>query len=658
MIHVRSDMKKHDQGEQMSREDQIDEWMIKDGLKKERRSKIVTASAERLVSEDPGQGEAAMMAIASWMETQPDLPLVESAVMSTRTILLEFAEDTVLPEPWRSETGNPHDPHDTWALTHEHALTLPSGDGYGWQIVGLTSWGNILDGSRLFLSTTRWEILNISGTAEWTRDLMLCQVMTQAAEPWSSGHDIWICGYEEEDKLASFVAHAHPVHRFHKVNSLDEIDPEQLTSPSTIYVRSGGEQAKAFAQRIQGTGVGMVVDQIISESHLNLTEEEEGAAVLLPFDPVLRIYPNISQEYLTEMEQAWDSDEVYAEEQAAAADFAQLLNTPETANPAESQEENSEKIRAEFESLIAGAEISSDVAAEETPSVESSADLGGDTEEEDAPAPTLEAPSVDETEDQHHDSAEEVHQGKTPEQEPVEPSGTGLSSTDPASAKEAPTGPEEQEGTSETETQDFTDSEPQQEHTPQGEDHEEPPVDPEQSVEAPEGLHLSLLGDVRAHTPVGELTGRHAAALAILEMTNEPVTPQQISEFLWPEDESGGHTARTRRSRLRSRLHSYIGDVINTDEGWSLEAGHFSTDYDQVLSSLTTEPLDNDEAIVAACGRIEAPLEGAGQWADYYGPQMTSTLIEALKDLRARAVEEDAFDVEKAAKTAIKKLEG
>ena len=170
-------------------------------------------------------------------------------------------------------------------------------------------------------------------------------------------------------------------------------------------------------------------------------------------------------------------------------------------------------------------------------------------------------------------------------------------------------------------------------------------------------MTLTLLGDARVDTPEGELTGRHAAALIVLELTSEPLPAQQISEALWPGDETEGHTARTRRSRLLSKLRAHIGDIISIgDEGWTIEPGHLRTDYDQVLTVLTEEPIENTDTITAACERVARPLDGADEWSDYYRTRITDKLTDALTALKTRAIEAEAFDIAKAAKDAITTL--
>src|SRR5699024_9606301 len=74
---------------------------------------------------------------------------------------------------------------------------------------------------------------------------------------------------------------------------------------------------------------------------------------------------------------------------------------------------------------------------------------------------------------------------------------------------------------------------------------EQAPASPKESPQTSHEPKLQLLGNIKVVTPEGELTDRHAALLAILKISQEPVSPQQISELLWPGDEAQGQTART-----------------------------------------------------------------------------------------------------------------
>lgn len=618
-------------------DDSLEDWIIRGDLKKERRSRIVPASTERLDSEDPGDGESAMNAIASWLSTEPDLPLIEFARLTPRVITLSFADDVILPDPFQSETGDPETPHDQWGITHQHAMNLPQGEAYGWQTAGLTGLGTLVDGSRALVNTCRWEILQIAGTPEWTRNIMITQVMSQATEPWSVDHDIWLIGFEETaEKLASFLVNQQPRHRFHIADTLTEISALDLKNTSaTLYVMGTGPETQAQFKALQVAGIGMITDSVVTDEAMFLTERDGSVAVLGPFEKKLEVWPNLQVDLIKKMEKTWEVNEEVARQQAAAADFTQLLE-PEQDHQTEPEKKTPEQIKADFESLLAETDFDTDPAAE------------------------IEEPSQS-TPD--HDSEEStVETGTT----------TDDTSTETEEAVAAPTTEYPKES---SETQPVDDEEPQIASAPEADISRDAPMvstaeaaEPEKEADPlpsqePEGktegpteasvIRLSLLGEPRAHTPEGELTGRHAAALVILEMTSETVPAQQISEALWPNDEPTGHNARTRRTRLLEKLREHVGDIITIgDQGWSITSGHITTDYDEVLDTLDNDPADHEQSIIEACTRIARPLADSGQWADYYRELMTQTLTDKLNDMKTRAIDAEAFDIAKAAKTA------
>lgn len=651
-------------------DDQLEEWIIQGDLKKERRSRIVPSSTDRLASEDPGDGESAMEAVVAWMGAMLDLPVVEFAVLSPQTITLTFAEDVVLHEPWASPLEEPHHPSDQWGITHQDAFTLPRGEGYGWQAAGLTGLGTLSDGNRLLVSTCRWEILQIVGTEEWAHNLMITQVMSQAAEPWSAEHDIWLIGFgDTAEKLISFLSGEHPPHRFHIADSLTEVSALDLKgTTATLYVMGSSPETESQFQALQVSGIGMVTDLVITDKAMFLTERDGGAAVLGPFQRNLEIWPNLREDLVEKMEQAWQLNEELARQKAAAADFSQLLEAPEEA--ASSEGRTPEEIKEDFEDLMARSNVTADdftISEGEGQSIDRTNSRAAVEEPQEAANIGEEAPEGE----QPSNTAEEDSEPTGPPTQQAEGVSTSAEkdATVPASGSQNKNDDELNEVPSDAAQN--TAEAAEQHDGAEDQDHSkkalEPTEDTSSASSTPEAatapsagkrsnrtaVILTALGDARADTPEGELTGRHAAALIILELTNEPMPAQQISEALWPGDETEGHTARTRRSRLLSKLRSYIGDIITIgDEGWTIEPGHLSTDYDQVLDVLTNEPIDRHETITEACQRITRPLDGAEIWADYYRSRMTDRLTAALTDLKTRAIEAEAFDVAKAAKAA------
>lgn len=577
----------------MSRDHQIDEWIIRDGAKKQRQERVVPASADQLTSRDPSRGEAAMEAVAAWMSGEPSLPPVELATVSPRTVTLTFGEPATLPEPWVSEEGGA--PDETWGVTHDHALTLPRGSGHGRQMTTLTGLGNVVDGSRVFASTSRWGLLNIAGTEEWTDALMLGQVMNQAAEPWSSASDIWMVGYQENaEKLVSFLSAHHPLHRLRAVDSVTEIEPADIEqSFATVYVRNARPEDYAELLALaEAPHVGVIVDRIVSEQHMFLSEGDDGIAVMGPFRTDLELYPNILNEAVSAMNSAWDAQQAYADQAAAAMDFSKLLE------PVESAADGSAPEAAKADTTPPNDEpVAEDLPAPQVTPTAEVEDLASGNEQQERETVTEDAPD-----------AEEPEASETTAM-------AALEETDGAQPDEPPAAPAL--------------------HTPQ----------------------LLLLGDFRVRTPVGELVGRQALALAILHFSDTPLPPQEISERLWPGDETVGHTARTRRSRLLSTLRDHVGDNITAGEsGWSF-TGTIDSDLTEVLDALGKDPETAEAEIITACGHIEIPLAGDEQWPRERDT-MTGQLLAALEELKARAIDAEAFDVAKAVKSARTKLEG
>lgn len=601
-------------------DDQLEEWIIRDDISKERLARIVLPSSERLVAESPGDGEAALESVAAWMSDQRGLPIVELATLSPRAITFTFAEPAVLSEPWVSQAGGSGRAHDQWGITLQHAMSLPHGDGHGWQMAGMTGMGTLADGSRAFINTSRWGILGIAGTPEWARDLMITQVMNQAAEPWSKGQVIWLVGYgETADKLINFLSPYHPHYRFKTAETLNQIKPVDLELVSaTIYVMGSSTETEKQYTALNSPHVGIITDQIITDQCMFLSERSGGSAVLGPFTTSLKIFPNSSPELIAAMENAWDANERLVTEKAAAADFSELFTTSPSA-PVETNKSEAE-IKADFDALVTQFEDSPSSGSNS----ENATTTPGECLSDDPAREVVETPT-------------EVPADALPENVTKTEDGDNAISEDVAT-----TGDEES-------TEDVAVEELQP-----------PTVNATDSGSSGTSsrVHLTLLGKVHARNSSEELKGRHSAALALLWLSDAALSPQEISEKLWPADESEGHTARTRRSRLLAKIRECVGDAISADAvGWSLDREQVSTDYDQVVSTLTNESLNQQkEAVMDAINLIDIPLHDADQWAAEYRDQMCERLRQILADLKDRALDEDAFDIAKAAKMATTKL--
>lgn len=186
-------------------------------------------------------------------------------------------------------------------------------------------------------------------------------------------------------------------------------------------------------------------------------------------------------------------------------------------------------------------------------------------------------------------------------------------------------------------------------------DEEGPDTDNRASSEpgTPRPLTIHLLGTVRVTGPAGELTGRNAEAVALLHLNGQPTPAQQISAALWPSDDSEGHTARTRRSRLLTKIRGMVPTAEATDDGWTI--GTVSTDVNEIDHLFATTPLEDEAKLIAACEVVNPALVDAGPWAEVQRTEIAQRLIAALDGLIDRALNDDAYGVVKAARAAMKR---
>lgn len=566
--------------------EQLESWLIGGVRKREVRHQTALPSSERLVSEDPGDGETAMETVASWLVTRPKLPIVELANLSPRTITLTFAEPTVLPDPWVNPLRDSREPSDQWGITLQHALNLTRGEGYGWQVSGLTGMGTLADQSRLLMNTTRWELLGLAGSPDWVKHLMTTQVMNQAAERWSNEHDIWLVGYQElGDKLMNFLSSYHPVQHFRTVDSLAQIPGDQLRSGfSTIYVMGASAETLRVFNDFDARGVGLVTDCIVSDKCMFLTQRESHSAVIGPFKTNLEVFPNYYPELIEAMESGWEANAQLAAARVAEADFSALF---QNAEPNETVSKN----------------------------VESDSD-GHNLRETAAPI----------------NNTVEVSP-----QEAVTPSGPEPIDqlTQEDSEQAVPTGPAN--GIENSHQNEVQDSE----------------VNDEVKTALPV---LRLFGKVTYSGEKGELTGRNAEALALLMLSAKPLSSKEISEALWPGDESEGQNARTRRMRLKNKIREVAGEVIDSsDDMWRLDAEQIVTDL-----SIAQKMLQADNAradLIEMLETFEEPLKNASEWAKSHRQTLINEVRKILQTLLSEALDNDDFAVAKHAQSILKKTE-
>ncbi|MBD4564099.1 hypothetical protein GUG69_05895, partial [Xanthomonas citri pv. citri] len=163
-------------------EEKIDAWIFEQGIKEDRRRRIIPSSTDRITHQPVGTGLEAMENVARYFGDHPELPIVELGSINHERISLTFAHEIEMEEPFYQVS---EDYRDQWAITHEDALALETGAAYGAQTAALTAVGNGPDGMKIMLNTARWQVLGSVGLAQFTSALMVGQVMEQATEPWA-----------------------------------------------------------------------------------------------------------------------------------------------------------------------------------------------------------------------------------------------------------------------------------------------------------------------------------------------------------------------------------------------------------------------------------------------------------------------------------------
>lgn len=644
-------------------EDQLDAWLVSGIQKKERQANTVHASSERLVSNDPGNGEAALKSIASWMGTRPKLPIVEFANLSRRTVTLTFAEPAVLPDPWVAPTGS-READSVWGITLEHAESLQHAENYGWQFSGLTGIGTLSDQSRALLNTTRWEILGIAGTPQWVRTLMLTQVMNQAAEPWSNDHDIWLVGYEETgDKLMNFLSAYHPVHRLHSVTDLGDIPPKELRSGSaTIYVMGADALTLDEFNSLDVSGVGLITDRIISDKAMFLTERDGKAAAIGPFNTNLEIFPNYMPELIEAMDRAWDANAKLAADQVAQADFEQFFAGQKSTN-AEKHKSKTESVASVDDQNVLGDEDPTREDEDLNLDLAESEVLLSDDEGEEPKSGVKKSSGSDDTEivqqptvDDDTNGTELSHEEKEElegvfEQDEIEDDVENSSNE-----VQEPSHSDDEDANEDDIAEATNDSD-----SNMGDEIDEvsgdEPVAPSEPIEVQPVL--SLFGKATYINEGNKLTGRNAEVLALLKLTSTPLTSQAVSELLWSGDDPTGNSARVRRARLLAKVREIAGEeaIDTTGEHWILNHESVVSDIEQLASYLDGDINASEGQIMALLETIDNPLVGSSAWADSHRPVIRSKAKKLLAEAVTKSLEQDAFVVAKAAQMASKKLE-
>lgn len=587
-----------------SREENIESWIFHEGVKNDRRSRIIPSSTNHITHTPVGTALDAMEKIAFYFGDRPELPTVELGQIKEHEITLTFGHDVILEEPFRQVT---EDHQDQWAIAHEDALALSTGRVYGQQTAALTAIGNSLTGGKVLLNTNRWQVLGSVGLAQFTTALMVGQVMEQATEPWARDHHLWLVGYRElGPKLVNFLTPYHDEFRFHLVETLDQITADDLAGTSaTIYVMGSSASSLETYERLRSDTVGMLTDTVVTELAMFISEDEDGGATVVNAGPHgLKIWPNLvgeGSDLYEAMEITWhkrQQEATAAEEAASALTIDAFLETE--AQPAEQDPRGSTSISVEeLEAMMEQESFVPDqqpaepveVAEEQAPALdEQVAAAPVEATEEQPPAPEQEPPVVEAVE------------------EPEEPA---TAAVDVAV--------------------------------------EEPPVP---AGEEPVPV-LSLLGKPQIHGADGSAeAGKPAEAVAYLHCNGLTAEAGELTKALWPEAEAEGHAARTRRTRTAKKIQDTLPGTFHNDAEWTITP--VTTDLDGIITALSHS--GDPQQVINACQAIQVPLQGCAEWVDEHRTRITDQLRQALDETTDRALESDQFEIAKAARQASKKL--
>ena len=565
------------------REEKIDQWIFQEGVKKDRRSKIIPSSTDSITHTPVGTALDAMEKVAFYFGDRPELPIVELGLIKEEEITLTFGGDVHLEPPFW-QVSEEHQDH--WAITHDDALALSTGRTYGEQTAALTAIGNSLAGAKVMLNTNRWQILGSAGLDRFSRALMVGQVMEQATEPWAREHHIWLVGYRDlGPKLVNFLGNYHDETRFHLVESVEQITADDLAGTSaTLYVMGSSDASLQAYERLRGQNVGMLTDTVVTEQAMFISEDDDGGATILNATPDgMKIWPNLVGEgdaLYEAMELTWNK---HLEEAQEAQQAVESLT---------------------IEDFLPAAPAARETPVDETQNI-SVADLEALV---------------------NFESITPDHEKAAPEPEP-EP--------EPAAAEPEPAAVEPEPAAVEPE-----------EEAVEPEEEAEPGV---QSFSAP----LCVLGQPQLYGGEGSVvTGKPAEAVAYLSLNGGSSDAVELSQKLWPEAENEGNTARTRRSRTAKKIKEALPSNFRNDTSWEID--HLETDLDRIINALIQE--GNPETTLEACHSIQTPLQGCAEWADEHRDRIVQQLRQVLDETTGRALENDQFEIAKAARQASNKL--
>lgn len=164
---------------------------------------------------------------------------------------------------------------------------------------------------------------------------------------------------------------------------------------------------------------------------------------------------------------------------------------------------------------------------------------------------------------------------------------------------------------------------------------------------------LSILGQPQLHGAEGAVAGgKPAEAVAYLHLNGLSHDAVELSQALWPDAENEGNTARIRRSRTAKKIKETLPGSFRNDTQWEIDP--LTTDLDHLITALNQD--GNPQEAIRACQAIQTPLQECAEWAVEHRKRITEQLRQVLDDTTGRALENDQFEVAKAARQASKNL--
>lgn len=620
------------------REEKIDEWISTRNLKKEaqrkRRAKIIPSSTDSIKHTPVGDPLDAMANIARWFGDHPELPTVDVGLIRTDDIKLTFQtpQDLDYPFQFDSNEGGSH-----WTITHDEALRLDTGDVYGWQTAALAAIGNAPNGEKMLLNTNRLHLMGLAGLDQFISGIMVGQVMEQATEPWTTEHHIWLVGYRElGPKLVNFLSPYHDEFYFHLVETVEQITADDIRdTTATLYVKNSNAASLEAYKRIRAENpdrIGMVSDSVLTEQAMFISENDDGTAVICNAAPhEIPFFPNIideNHELYMVMDIHWEK---YLERAEQARTAVESL-TIEDFLPATPEAEPEEPPAPATEARTGATSIST-ISADDLEAMFNS----GTAERESLAQPETQPIPIQAQSQAEEEAAAALTDAAAAvaEAEIVAADARAIAAQTDAEAEliQAP-------------------AEPAPEVAPAAE--------PEKvSVQAPvetaaARAPLIILGPPRLHGADGSpIEGKPAEAVAYLYLSGLSRDGVEVSQALWPEADNEGHAARTRRARTTKAIRDALPGTFRVEASqWSIDP--LTTDLDQLTASLTSP--GNPEDTVRACEAIQAPLQGCAAWADEPRARIVQQLRTVLDSAMEQAIDNDQFEIAKAARQAIKKL--